>query len=61
MLEETNKVEFKVLRFNASVINYGGRVTDGKDERFISTFAKRFINEDMVTLEHPYFFDEGHK
>jgi len=40
MLEETNKVEFKVLRFNASVINYGGRVTDDKDERFIMTFAK---------------------
>lgn len=59
MLEETNKVEFKVLRFNASVINYGGRVTDGKDERFISTFAKRFINEDMLVIDRHYYFDEG--
>jgi len=51
MLEETNKVEFKVLRFNASVINYGGRVTDDKDERFIMTFANRFINEAMMSIE----------
>lgn len=33
------------------MINYGGRVTDDKDERFIRTFAKRFMNEDMVKKE----------
>eukprot|EP00801_Mesodinium_rubrum_P000083 Mrub_00083.p1 GENE.Mrub_00083~~Mrub_00083.p1 ORF type:complete len:1986 (+),score=436.27 Mrub_00083:724-5958(+) len=65
---EGGALEFKVLIYTASVINYGGRVVDDKDERFIQTFAKRFMNEDMVRKEGDggtaavnYYFDERRK
>eukprot|EP00341_Mesodinium_pulex_P001176 CAMPEP_0116895828 /NCGR_PEP_ID=MMETSP0467-20121206/5241_1 /TAXON_ID=283647 /ORGANISM="Mesodinium pulex, Strain SPMC105" /LENGTH=106 /DNA_ID=CAMNT_0004566727 /DNA_START=318 /DNA_END=640 /DNA_ORIENTATION=- len=35
-------------------INYGGRVTDDKDERFITTFIKQFINEELIDQKDKY-------
>lgn len=49
---EGGALEFKVLIYTASVINYGGRVVDDKDERFIRTFAKRFMCEEMVKKDN---------
>lgn len=41
MLNENEPIEYKVLQYNAAVINYGGRITDDKDDRLIRTFVKR--------------------
>jgi len=49
MLEENDNPQYKVLRILTSVINYGGRVTDDKDERFIRTLIKRFLAPEMIT------------
>jgi len=38
------------------MINYGGRVTDDKDVRFILTLVNRFINPDMISAKE-YAFD----
>jgi len=46
-----------VIRVLAAVINYGGRVTDDKDERFIRTLINRFLHPDMVTNTQ-YAYDD---
>lgn len=48
-LDEYEKVPYKVLNFLGAEINYGGRVTDEKDKRLISTILGRFIDPGMVT------------
>jgi len=59
MIEESDELQYKVVRILASVINYGGRVTDDKDERFIKTLVKRFINADMNNNNEYYFDNYG--
>lgn len=49
MIDEQDNLQFTVIRILAAVINYGGRVTDDKDERFIRTLVNRFLNPDMMS------------
>lgn len=48
MIEDMDDIQYKVLKILTATINYGGRVTDKIDARFISTFVERFINEDLM-------------
>lgn len=56
-MNQEQNIEFKVLQYNAAVINYGGRVTDDKDDRLIRTFVKKFVCPEMLSTETEYFFD----
>mmetsp|Transcript_21564 Transcript_21564/g.15751 ORF Transcript_21564/g.15751 Transcript_21564/m.15751 type:complete len:186 (+) Transcript_21564:1094-1651(+) len=47
-LDEYDEIPYKVLNFLGAEINYGGRVTDDKDVRLISTILKRYINENIM-------------
>jgi len=49
MINDSDTIQYKVLRTYAAVLNYGGRVTDDKDERFIKTLVNRFLNPGMDT------------
>lgn len=42
-LDTYENVPFKVLQFLGAEVNYGGRVTDDKDIRLISSIIKRFV------------------
>lgn len=41
-------IPFKVLQFLFTEINYGGRVTDGKDRRLINNLVLNFCNESVI-------------
>jgi len=42
-VEEYEDVPFKVLNYIGAEVNYGGRVTDDKDSRLITTILKTYI------------------
>ena len=42
-LDEYEEVPFKVLNYLGAEINYGGRVTDDKDERTIETILRKYV------------------
>lgn len=48
-LDEYDEIPFRVLRFLFTEINYGGRVTDDKDRRLISTLVETFVTEPVLT------------
>lgn len=47
-------IPYKVLNFLGAQINYGGRVTDDKDKRLISSILKVYINEELVAKNEGY-------
>lgn len=49
-IEEYDIVPFKVLNIIGARVNYGGRVTDDKDERLISNILETYMNPDMLTV-----------
>lgn len=49
-----DEIPFEVLNILGARVNYGGRVTDDKDERLIKAILQRFVNE--KTLEVGYTF-----
>jgi len=51
------KVQYKVIRFLLATINYGGRITDDKDERFIKSFVTTFITPELVKNRDKFSFD----
>ena len=51
-LEDYEEIPFKVLNFICADINYGGRVTDDKDKRLISTMLKNFMNKDVLAFDY---------
>jgi len=40
LLDEYTEIPYKVIKFLSAEINYGGRVTDDKDERLIKCIIK---------------------
>jgi len=54
LLEEYDEVPYKVLTFLGAEINYGGRVTDDKDVRLITTIIKIYICGDAVKDGYKY-------
>lgn len=47
-LNQHDAIPFKVLQFLFTEINYGGRVTDGKDRRLINNLVLNFCNEGVL-------------
>jgi len=56
-IESYDFVPFKVLNYIGAEVNYGGRVTDDKDKRLISTILERYMNPGI--LEDGYKFSES--
>lgn len=54
LLDEYELIPYKVLNFLGSEINYGGRVTDDKDVRLITTIIKVYINEESLEVGHRF-------
>ena len=57
-IEDYEEVPYKVLNYVGAQINYGGRVTDDKDERLIRTILQTYINPDALNVGHK-FSDSG--
>jgi len=53
-IEEYELVPFKVLNYVGAEINYGGRVTDGKDVRLIKCILNRFINPGILETDYKF-------
>lgn len=51
-IEEYEIVPFKVLNIIGAKVNYGGRVTDDKDERLISNILETYMNPKMLEVGH---------
>ncbi len=54
LLDEYPVIPFKVLQFLGAQINYGGRVTDEKDIRLITTLIKQYICPEALRLNHSF-------
>lgn len=48
LLDEYEEVPYKVLNYLGSEINYGGRVTDDKDVRLITTILRTYIRKEAL-------------
>lgn len=48
LLDEYEEVPYKVLNYLGSEINYGGRVTDDKDVRLITTILRTYIRPEAL-------------
>lgn len=58
-LEEYEDVPYKVLNYLGAEINYGGRVTDDKDQRLIKNILKSFLNSDLLNYDAYKFSESG--
>ena len=54
LLDDYEEIPYKVLKFLGSEINYGGRVTDDKDVRLITTIIKVYINPESLKDGHKF-------
>ena len=54
LLDEYNEVPYKVIKFLGAEINYGGRVTDDKDERLIKCIIKQYICPEALRDGHKF-------
>ena len=59
ILHSHREVPFKVLNFLVSELNYGGRVTDDKDERLIRSLLKNYFCQEI--FKHSYALSESGK
>ena len=54
-LDEGSKIPFAALKYLTAECNYGGRVTDDKDRRLITTLLNDYFNEDVLNnLEYSF-------
>ena len=49
-LERYEIVPYKVLEYLIADINYGGRVTDDKDQRLIKSILKTYLSPDVLII-----------
>jgi dynein heavy chain len=56
-LMEYSEIPYKVLKYTAGQINYGGRVTDDWDRRCIMNILEDFYNS--TAIEPNYNFDDS--
>jgi len=47
-LEEQNEVPYQALNYLVARVNYGGRVTDDKDERLIVAMLKKYFTAEIM-------------
>ena len=57
-LDSGDEIPYKVLITLGAAINYGGRVTDDKDERLIKSILERFVQPDVLSVGFK-FSDSG--
>jgi dynein heavy chain len=48
-LDENDKIPFPALKYLTAECNYGGRVTDDKDRRLITTLLDDYFNDKVLT------------
>uniref|UniRef100_G3TQL9 Dynein axonemal heavy chain 1 n=1 Tax=Loxodonta africana TaxID=9785 RepID=G3TQL9_LOXAF len=53
-LDEYTDIPYKVLKYTAGEINYGGRVTDDWDRRCVMNILEDFYNPAVLSPEHSY-------
>ncbi|EDL24804.1 mCG3819, partial [Mus musculus] len=53
-LDEYEDIPYKVLKYTAGEINYGGRVTDDWDRRCVMNILEDFYNPAVLSSEHSY-------
>jgi len=53
-VEKYEKIPYKVLNTLGAIVNYGGRVTDDKDSRLISTILKNYICAEALDDGHAF-------
>lgn len=58
MDEDITKIDYEALKYLTAECNYGGRVTDDKDRRLISTILADYYNEKTVN-DPEYLFCPG--
>jgi dynein heavy chain len=58
-LEEYENVPYKVLNYLGAEINYGGRITDDKDQRLIRTIFLSYINPNVLQYQDFKFSSSG--
>ena len=54
LLDEYDKIPYKVIQYLGAEINYGGRVTDDKDVRLIKTIIKKYLCQDALKDSYKY-------
>ena len=54
LLDEYDKIPYKVIQYLGAEINYGGRVTDDKDVRLITTIIKKYLNQEALRDGYKY-------
>lgn len=47
-LDENDKIPFEALKYLIAECNYGGRVTDDKDRRLITTLLNDYFNYNVL-------------
>lgn len=58
-LNEYNEIPFDALRYMVAEANYGGRVTDPKDRRCISTLLENYYSTDVLKKDNYKFCESG--
>lgn len=58
-LEEYENIPYQVLDYLIGDINYGGRVTDDKDQRLIKTILNGYLNENIFQYSKYKFSQSG--
>ena len=58
-LEDYPEIPYKVLDFLIGDINYGGRVTDDKDQRLIKTILATYLNDSVLNTTSYKFSKSG--
>ena len=53
-LDEQKEVPFETLVYLIATINYGGRVTDKRDERLIDGILRKYMNKDIMNKIYNY-------
>ena len=54
LLDEYEKILFKVLNYLGAEINYDSRVTVGKDEALIKAILHIYITQNILIDKHPF-------
>lgn len=56
-LMEYAEIPYKVLKYTAGQINYGGRVTDDWDRRCVMNILEDFYSSEVLSDDH--FYDDS--